>query len=386
MEAKLLRMLRSKILPYLLHRAKEGSPMAKNPYESLPATSFWRNAVGNSAAPVPTGLYNKKWPINKSECIATAGSCFAQHIGRRLKSNGFNVMDVEPPPQGLSADDQGRFGYSIYSARYGNIYTARQLLQLGREAFGEFTPSDIVWEAGGAFYDALRPGVEPGGLESAAEVLMHRECHLERVREMFETMDLFVFTLGLTEAWIHKPSGTVYPTAPGTIAGMYDPGVYEFKNFDYGEIRSDLLEFREFVHSKQSKKCRFLLTVSPVPLTATATENHVMVATVYSKSVLRGVAGELSMAYDDIDYFPSYEIITNPWSKELYYEENLRSVKKEGVGVVMKTFLGAHLGEESQIAEMAHTSPAASVEQSSDSEEDVICEEAILDAFGREVS
>ena len=358
--------------------------MVKSPYQGLPQTAFWRNAVSNSTTLVPTGLYKKKWPINKTERIATAGSCFAQHIGHHLHRNGFNIMDMEPPPLGLNPDDQGKFGFSIYSARYGNIYTARQLLQLAKEAFGDFTPGEIVWSAGDAFYDALRPGVEPNGLDSKAEVLTHRKYHLERVREMFETMDLFVFTLGLTEAWLHKSSGTVYPTAPGTIAGTYNPEVYEFKNFCCEEICKDLLEFRELVHSKQIKKCRFLLTVSPVPLTATATDNHVMLATVYSKSVLRAAAGELSMGYDDIDYFPSYEIITNPWSSAVYYEGNLRSVKKEGVDIVMNTFLEAHLGDAAKAIAKPHGIPDVSTEQTRDFSEDVICEEALLDAFGPE--
>ncbi|WP_428660504.1 GSCFA domain-containing protein [Reyranella sp.] len=46
---------------------------------------------------------------------------------------------------------------------------------------------------------------------------------------------------------------------------------------------------------------RFLLTVSPVPLKASASQNHVLAATTYSKSVLRAVAGQLADTYDDVD-------------------------------------------------------------------------------------
>ena len=37
-------------------------------------------------------------------------------------------------------DLQAPHGYGIYSARFGNIYTARQLLQLIQRAYGEFVP------------------------------------------------------------------------------------------------------------------------------------------------------------------------------------------------------------------------------------------------------
>ena len=42
-----------------------------------------------------------------------------------------------------------------------------------------------------------------------------------------------------------------------------------------------------------NENMRFILTVSPVPLVATAGSEHVLAATLYSKSVLRAVAGFL---------------------------------------------------------------------------------------------
>ncbi len=363
--------------------------MRIHPYQDLAKESFWSRAVADSTSLVPEALYDKKWPIRKDDRIATAGSCFAQHIGRHMKGKGFHVLDLEPSPLNLPAAQEARFGYSVYSARFGNIYTIRQLLQLAQETFGQWVPGEVAWEGeNGSFYDALRPGIEPDGLGSAEEVLAHRKYHLDRVREMFETMDLFIFTLGLTEAWVHKESGTVFPTAPGTIAGTYDPEVYEFRNFGFQEILEDLYSFRALVREmRQDREApRFLLTVSPVPLTATASGQHVLLATVYSKSVLRAVAGQAVMAEADIDYFPSFEIISNPWSKVSFYEDNLRSVKSSGVNQVMQAFFNAHLAEqesESQdVPQVSAPQPAARESGGDKTAEDVICEEALLDAFG----
>ncbi len=82
-------------------------------------------------------------------------------------------------------------------------------------------------------------------------------------------MDVFIFTMGLTEAWIDKRNGRVYPTAPGTIAGSFDPKIHAFHNFSYNEIYDDFLEFLELVRN-WNPGFRVILTVSPVPLTATA--------------------------------------------------------------------------------------------------------------------
>src|SRR5207344_451486 len=79
-----------------------------------------------------------------------------------------------------------------------------------------------------------------------------------------------------------------------------------------------------------------------VPLTATATSNHVLVATTYSKSVLRAVAGSLADTYPNTDYFPSYEMIASPWSKGFFYEANMRAVNTGGVAAVMRVFFEQH--------------------------------------------
>lgn len=359
--------------------------MALNPYTSLPPEAFWKTGVEESSPLNLQGIYEKKWPIESSSRIATAGSCFAQHIARFLGRNGYSVLDLEPAPLGLPGGLHLKFGYSMYSARFGNIYTVRQLLQLAEEAAGQFVPSDAVWEKGGKFYDAFRPAVEPEGLASPEEVLAHRRHHLSRVRAMLEEMDLFIFTLGLTEAWCKADDGCVFPTAPGTIVGAYASDRYRFKNFSYTEIIADFREFvRVVVDLRGGRPFRRLLTVSPVPLTATASHRHVLAATTYSKSVLRAVAGDLAAADEDTDYFPSYEIVTNPGARGVFYQSNLREVTTDGVGVVMDLFFGQHRLDECGATAGGPEAPkekAASAASRGPGPSAVQCEESLLEAF-----
>lgn len=178
--------------------------MCKNPYSNLPKSAFWKTGVAQQNPYMIKDIYKKKFDITSKTRIATAGSCFAQHIFRHLKNNGYNVMDVQPPPPGLPSNLHHKFGFPMYSARYGNIYTVRQLLQLAKEVAGEWTPQNYIWEKNGKFYDAIRPAVEPEGLDSPEEVVRHRKYHLSRVKHLFESFDLFIFTLGLTEMWVPK--------------------------------------------------------------------------------------------------------------------------------------------------------------------------------------
>lgn len=357
--------------------------LKSSPYQDLESEAFWRTGVTESSPSNPTGVYAKKWDIPYEYKIATAGSCFAQHISRELKKNGFNVLDLEPAPVGLPERLHSKFGFSMYSCRYGNIYTAQQLLQLAREVVGDFKPEDIAWERAGRYYDALRPAVEPKGFDSVEVLSAHRAHHLLQVKKLFSSMDLFIFTLGLTEAWEHRESGTVFPTAPGVIAGIFDENKYTFRNYNYNDVINAFEQFMQILIAmrKGSSLPKFLLTVSPVPLTATASGKHVLQATTYSKSVLRAVSGELSNDYSIIDYFPSYEIITNQAARSHFYESNLRSVRPEGVEAVMNVFFSEHKPRELSENLMDFDStkqPKKYVEKDND---DVQCEEAVAEVF-----
>lgn len=352
--------------------------MGKNPYSDLPKSAFWKTGVAQENPYAIEGLYKKKFKILPKARIATAGSCFAQHISRHLKKNGYNVLDVEPPPPGLPENMHQKFGFSMYSARYGNIYTVRQLLQLAQEAAGEWTPQNYIWEKNGKFYDALRPAIEPEGLNSPQEVVEHRQFHISRVKELFEKLDLFIFTLGLTEMWVHKESGTVYPTAPGALVGEFDESLFEFKNAQFNEIIVDFNLFQKVLKKiRNGKSFKCLLTVSPVPLIATASGKHVLVSTVYSKSTLRNVAGQLSTNQAHINYFPSYEIVTNPRMHSSAFADNLRTVRDETVQTVMRHFFAEHPIIKGNIEK--NDSPQPPIKTT----EDVQCEEAILEAFGK---
>lgn len=350
-----------------------------HPYTSLPDRAFWRSAVAKADRDSFPSLYQPRFGIDRTTRVATAGSCFAQHIGTYLALAGCTILQAEPAPKKMPAGKAKQYGYGLFSARYGNVYTARQLRQLLADAAALQLDPVNVWEKDGRFYDALRPNIEPNGLDSVEEVLAHRYSHLTRTAAMLRKMDVFVFTLGLTETWIDAETGRVFPTCPGVIAGQFDPARHKFHNFTMAEVLADL-------HAVQALLQQFrpgiemLLTVSPVPLTATAADDHVLAATTYSKSVLRAAAGEFVMTTDDVDYFPSYEIITAPASGGPWFAENMRSVRPEGVEKVMGIFLNAH--------GLLDTPPppvdAPTDDAPQDGEDDdLICEELLLQAFSK---
>ena len=354
--------------------------MARSPYSDRSESSFWRPAVVEM--PVPRDIYRKKFTISKTDQLMTAGSCFAQHIGSALSAHGFQVMDAEPPPSGLPLWKRKEYGYGLYSARYGNIYTTLQLLQLAREALG-VTPVDIIpWEREGRFLDALRPAIESSGFRSVEELKAHREHHLNQVRHCLLSMDVLIFTLGLTEAWRHRPSGRVLPIAPGIVAPQECFDDYEFVNFGFRKNLRYLKKFLRLVEQYRFQRdpLRVVLTVSPVPLTATASDRHVLVANTYSKAVLRAVAEELYLKSPCIDYVPSFELVTNPKLVASHYLANWRTVSDAGVSMAMNCFLEQHHGAGSFSALVQDGSTEDPGDLDREAEQAIACEEQLLDS------
>ncbi len=307
-----------------------------HPYRELGDRHFWSRSVG---APAPGHLdpVTRSLLIGATDKVSTIGSCFAQHLSENIAQSGFNYFVAEPAPAGMSEIEARRKNYGVFSARFGNIYTPRQALQLFYRAYGHGSFGEHIWQKDGKFYDAFRPLVEPNGYGAADWLKEDRTRHLQCVRRFFEDSDWIIFTLGLTEAWQSREDGAVFPLAPGVAAGEFDEHAHQFVNFSVAQVVEDLKQLVTRVVSV-NPDVKILLTVSPVPLIATYEQRHVLVSSTYSKSVLRVAADEMERFFSNVIYFPSYEIITSPSSGSRYYEDDLRQVTKAGVKHVMRIF------------------------------------------------
>lgn len=353
------------------------------PYATLPSRAFWRTGVAAAGVFGLSDLWTSPWALPADARFATFGSCFAQHISRALKARRMGWIDGEPAPAATPPDLALRFNYGVFSARTANIYTAAQLRLLLRLVAGQVAvDAPEIWaDPDGRFRDSLRPAIEPDGFASHDEAILSRTAMLRGLKRAITGADVFVFTLGLTEGW-ESATGQPYAACPGTLGGSFNADQHRFVNYRAAAIRQALDDSLVLLRGL-NPDIHLLLTVSPVPLTATASGDHVLVATTRSKSVLRGVAGEMAEDCPEVDYFPSYEIITGPATRSAFFEPNLRSVVPQGVETVMGHFFqGLRL-----TAPPRHGAEAAA-EASRDravteamAAEALVCEEAALEAY-----
>lgn len=358
-----------------------------NPYDNLPRHSFWKATA--AADFLDAGFdVGKKFAFSPGHKFATSGSCFAQHFAKSLAARGGNVLFTETRPHLIPATAD--HGYGQFSARYGNIYTTRQLLELLSQAVGHRPPiCEFASRKDGRYVDMLRPRAVPYGFSSVGDAVADRNYHLKAVRKLIEDLDVLIFTLGLTEGWVNSEQDYCYPVVPGAIAGEFDSARHRFHNFSMREVVADLEAVVSLVNNI-NPKASLLLTVSPVSLVATAERRSVIVSTVASKSILRAAVDEVVRNCPAADYFPSYEIIAGPYTRGRFWANDGREVTAEGVQTVMKIFFQSRLAElagagasvaESVTPRQAGDAPRSSMDEFLDDE----CEELFLDpAFRRQ--
>jgi hypothetical protein len=346
-----------------------------HPYHNLPDSSFWRRSVAALPEAEVDPVVESPFTIGRETRIASCGSCFAQHMSRILTERDYTYLITERSPEAGTGEN-----YGVFPARTGNIYTVRQLLQTFTRAYGLFRPEDRAWtREDGALVDPFRPQIQAAGFPSVEALEADRKRHLAAVRAMFEDCDVFIFTLGLTEAWVSTRDGAVFPLAPGVAGGEMGSG-YAFQNMGVEEMVRDL---RDFIRRLRvvNPSVRLILTVSPVPLVATYEPQHVLTATTYSKAALRVVAEMVSRSEPDVCYFPSYEIVTGPQARGRYFASDLRNVTDEGVARVMGVFGRHFLGEEASAPQRRDAASELSEADQARMQElsEVVCDEEALD-------
>lgn len=307
----------------------EALAMAQNTAFNYP---IWDKAVGQ----VPWNFFDPMvgdFPIiGKTTAIGGIGCCFMQRFIAFLKAAGYSFPIAEPQKE----------GNPLFSARYGNVNSARQLLQLFKRAYGEMNvpTSASVWKqkTTGLLIDAFRPAfADP--LPTLKEVEEDRERHLACVRRVFEQTEVLLYSIGVTECWLSRSTGIVYPVAPGVLNRDFDAGDIEYHNFTVSETVADLSEFIERLR-QINPGVKIITILSPLAMIATYEKNtHVLLANCRSKAVLRAALDEVCLAFRDVHYFPALEIFSVPQSAGRLYEHNRRLVTDAGVDFAMRIFL-----------------------------------------------
>lgn len=269
-----------------------------NPFSNWPE----RGSANNRLEPFAKPAFTPSFRLEPGESILTIGSCFARNIEIELEERGFDI----PTRRMIQADlDFARIGYNVL-----NNYGAPSIwneISWALDPDRPFNEHDAFFEIfPGKFIDAhLNPGIKPASIET----LRSRRRAITAAYRTIQDCRVSIITLGLAECWFDRRTGVYINTAPRRSMIRLDPERFEVHVLSYEEVMGFLTRTIDLIVRHCRPDFRIVLTVSPVPLTATYRDQDVMVANAYSKAVLRAASEALVTAHDFIDYFPSYESV-----------------------------------------------------------------------------
>jgi len=284
------------------------------------------------ASVMPRGTQS---PLAKDAAVFAMGSCFAREVEHALIRSGGNVVSLDNRVQ----IDEFRDGDGRFRTTFFHRYTPRSIWQEFMWCFDQLDnwgPESLIFGRGESDRTDLNYCSVKGANRSLQAVLKRRQIASELVLNSAKA-DVIILTLGLVEAWYHKPSKLYANYAdPSVIARNGDE--FELHLLDVADTIECLEGINTLLHKKhETGNFRLILTVSPVPLQSTFTNDDVIVANAASKSTLRAAVNEFVAHHNDVDYFPSYEMVIHS-AQELAWRPDRVHVNAAMVAHIVKTF------------------------------------------------
>lgn len=274
--------------------------------------------------------------MQRQDKVYAIGSCFARGVENALFGYNVEVLSRTSEFDSLpSMNGELQIGYS-------NKYNTHSILNELRWALDPqavFPQESIAEIEPDKFCDPhSNPSLEPADFR---ETLRRRNL-MQAVTKRITECRVVIVTLGLAEVWRDRLAGTFLNTTPLPAAFRRFPGRYEFHVSSFAENLANLEEIFEILARYGHPNTEIVVTVSPVPLYSTFSDQDIVIANTYSKSMLRAVAQEWAGRHPAVHYFPSYEIVLNS-DRSLAWERDLRHVRGEVVLHIMKLFLDHYL-------------------------------------------
>jgi hypothetical protein len=285
--------------------------------------STWKEAK-NRLTPEAWPEITPSFKINKNDKIFTIGSCFARNIEEHLEELGYNIpmtsFAVPKHEMGPTRRPNGILNKFSPACIFQELSWCEQIYSVG----GKVSPNDIehmLFEQNDGLVIDLHIG---GYIPVTKERALRRRQEIYDVFSQAFSSQVVIVTLGLIEAWYDTKENLVIQRYPHDIIQDAD-GRFKFIRFNYGACYDQVQNTISLIR-KHAPGCKFLITTSPIPLKQTFTDEDVIVANTYSKSVLRAVCGEIVEKNKLVDYFPSYENVMMTRGSDVY-QEDLRQIK-----------------------------------------------------------
>lgn len=278
-----------------------------------------------------------RFNIAKDDQIFTMGSCFAREIEKRLYQLGMRVPMAHFQWSGVEIRSQILNKYTVH-AMADELAWALDPDGVRRSETGRLVQTeDLVFEAE---KDTWRD-VQLHAAAAPLPAVLEQRRQVEEVTRIVSQCRIVILTLGLAEAWYDSETGLYANTIfPQQTINKY-PGRFRLHVLSYGDILDQLQRIHATLSQFGHPDFRILVTVSPVPFKVSFSGKDALMANTYSKSVQRAAVEAFSLAHDNVDYFPSYEIVTLT-DRRVSLEGDNMHVQRPVVAEIMNRVVSAY--------------------------------------------
>jgi hypothetical protein len=295
----------------------------------------WEDRIKNFGDQLVHVHHEPKFMISADDRFFCMGSCFARNIEEHLIYLGIDVLSkrifcpAEEYPGRINAFVNKFSTHSMAN----EVEWVAEPPQFDAQFF---TESDAGWND-----LQLSPGIPPVTFERVVERRRYLTSeYFNRVRDA----TVLILTLGLDEVWHDSLTNRHLNAAPSFFSVRREPSRYSMKITDAVENIAQLEKIYAAVRSI-NPEVRMVVTVSPVPMSATFSGDDVLVANVRSKSTLRVAAESFAQSHDAVDYFPSFDMVSMSPRHRAYEGDGLH-VENAVVGEIMQSFIRLYMGLE----------------------------------------
>jgi lysophospholipase L1-like esterase len=241
--------------------------------------------------------------ISLKDTILTTGSCFADQFGQWLANNKFDIL-VNP-----------------FGTNYNPISIHKNLMDAIPQYLNDqlFISQQGIWHH--YDYHSQWSASEPEQLTDSIRKIQ------QRVHQHLNRTNVFIITYGTGWVYHHKQLDCI-------VANCHKVPAKEFEKrlLSVDEITSSF----ETLHATLKKlrpECRILVTVSPVRhIKDTLALNSV------SKATLRLACHTLANQFENVAYFPSYEIMMDDLRDYRFYERDKIHPTEEALDYIIQKF------------------------------------------------
>ncbi len=249
-----------------------------------------------------------KWDIDYKSKIISVGSCFSTNIAERLSALQFDIVN------------------NPYGTLYNPISIFNALFYTGSDFENTFIERDGHWTSFLTHSD-----ISDNSKESLKTKLKDR-C--ESLNQNIKNADYLILTLGSAKVYRYKKTDLI-------VANCHK---LPHKEFEYRNLTlAEIIRAFGTMHSQLSNvnsKIKIIITVSPVRYLADGFEQNSL-----SKAILISAINDILLAFDNVEYFPAYELVLDDLRDYRFYNEDLIHPNSIAVNYVFQKFSATYFNE-----------------------------------------